>query len=188
MCSLSLVLFPSRFPLSLPSSISPFISLFPPLSLLFLSLPLPASSTLRQELEKERYFQKQLLDKPRCTCCEQRLGRLFNTGAPCPNCLYRVCKRCRVLSEKPPPPFVCPVCAKKRYTHVIIIIYIYIYTTRYTKQLCRIMDKIKCDFSACYATLHKCCVQPLFCSHTYIYACNKSLCVHCTPQYHVSFT
>jgi hypothetical protein len=74
--------------------------------------------TLRQELEKERYFQKQLLDKPRCTCCEQRLGRLFNTGAPCPNCLYRVCKRCRVLSEKPPPPFVCPVCAKKRFLDI----------------------------------------------------------------------
>ena len=74
----------------------------------------PPLSTLRQELEKERYFQKQLLDKPQCSCCELTLGRLFNSGAPCPNCLYRVCKTCRVLSENPPPPFLCPVCAKKR--------------------------------------------------------------------------
>ena len=120
MLSLSLVLFPSR---SLPSSISYFFPSFPPSLLAILSPPslpppyIPVSSTLRQELEKERYFQKKLLDKPQCTCCEQRLGRLFNTGAPCPNCFYRVCKRCRILSQNPPPPFVCPVCARKRYVY-----------------------------------------------------------------------
>ena len=115
------LLFLSLFPSLSPSSFSPFSpSLFSPSLFspsLFSPSPLPASSTLRQELEKERYFQKKLLDKPQCTCCEQRLGRLFNTGAPCPNCFYRVCKRCRVISQNPPPPFVCPVCARKRYVY-----------------------------------------------------------------------
>ena len=70
--------------------------------------------TLRQELEKERHFQHQFQGKPQCTCCERKLGIIFNSGAPCPSCLYRVCKQCRVMSHKPPPPFLCPVCVKKR--------------------------------------------------------------------------
>ena len=77
-------------------------------------LPIVYPRTLRQELEKERYFQKQLLGKSQCTCCERRLVVIFNPGAPCPGCLYQVCKQCRVLSHKPPPPFLCPVCVKKR--------------------------------------------------------------------------
>ncbi|CAI8048693.1 Synaptotagmin-like protein 5 [Geodia barretti] len=105
--------------------------------------------TLRQELEKERYFQKKLLDKPQCTCCEQRLGRLFNTGAPCPNCFYRVCKRCRILSQNPPPPFVCPYAPERgMYTHVIIIYHKMHGTTLLRNGQNMQLQRVLCNFVA----------------------------------------
>ena len=72
-------------------------------------------STLRQEIEQERYHQKLFLDKRQCSCCEQPLGLIFNSGANCPNCVNLVCKQCRKTFSKPPPKFICTVCAKQRY-------------------------------------------------------------------------
>ena len=72
-------------------------------------------STLRQEIEQERYHQKLFLDKRQCSCCEQPLGLIFNSGANCPNCVSLVCKQCRKAFSKPPPKFICTVCGKQRY-------------------------------------------------------------------------
>ncbi len=73
-------------------------------------------STLRQSIQQERTHQREVASTPppRCSCCERRFGRVFNTGANCPQCSYRVCKRCRQVPYVRPPSFFCDVCAKQK--------------------------------------------------------------------------
>ena len=72
--------------------------------------------TMRQEVEQRQHKQRELTGRPVCACCEQPFGRLFNTGANCPVCGARVCKQCRRIPyNRHPVPFMCTVCAKKRW-------------------------------------------------------------------------
>ena len=66
--------------------------------------------TLHQNIEKERYHQKELSGLKQCGVCEVQFGIIFNSGAKCPVCGHKVCKRCRQRPLKPPPKFVCTVC------------------------------------------------------------------------------
>lgn len=104
-------------------------------------------SSVRQNIERKRYHQKQFHNKRQCSICELPLGHLFNSGALCPSCDHRVCKRCRRPLENHSSKFLCNNCFEMgwdlslSFSIVIFVVYVILcMTSQFASQWLKMMS------------------------------------------------